>query len=89
VPQPQPQNLPTMETLPTQEQPRAPHLLSLPFAMASSDPMPRYFFTFTPLTSKYSPAPAFDDHYAMLVKNNPLQDNALSARVTASLLELR
>jgi hypothetical protein len=32
------------------------HLLSLPFIMASNEPMPRYFFTFTPFCSKYSPA---------------------------------
>ena len=28
------------------------HLLSLPFIMASREPMPRYFFTFTPFCSK-------------------------------------
>lgn len=28
------------------------HLLSLPFIMASSEPMPRYFFTLTPFCSK-------------------------------------
>jgi hypothetical protein len=32
------------------------HLFSLPFIMASREPMPRYFFTFTPFCSKYSPA---------------------------------
>ena len=41
------------------------HLLSLPFAMASSDPMPRYFLTLTPFISKYSPAASTstDVHY--------------------------